>query len=556
MLSSLSSRLLVAFALIIVLALGVSALGTLFLLRDQQRQTAEEHVGALAEPITLAVALLGNAGLDEHEIQDALRTYATSFDVRVLLVDRDGHVVVDTSSVLTGETIVDYRAFALTVTKRGDSEFRTMSLTAGGQKLRLFGSPQESLAVTSSALVELQARLFALDESAISRQIVEEQVAAASQAPDSNRFLPAPELRPLIVVPEAQITSAWRELVPQLAVAGAIALLAAALVAALISRTISRPLARITQAAQEMARGNYDQALDLRGQDEVGRLAQAFNAMTRQVSHSHQMMRDLLANVSHELKTPLTSIQGFSQAFEDGAISSPDEYREAGKIINEETQRMRRLVEDLIDLSRLESGQAVIQRDAIDLEEVLRVCVRRFEWRARESGSTIRLEVASLPSFEGDGGRLEQAFSNLIDNAVRHTPRGGTIAVRTWVENGAARVAVHNTGSYIPPEELSRIFERFYQLDRNRPRGSGRAGLGLAIAFEIVQAHQGAIEVSSDEQRGTEFVATLPLVLVTNKNGSTKITLSDRRQGGRLSTREQGRHNLPRAPRPEEESHV
>jgi two-component system sensor histidine kinase ResE len=243
----------------------------------------------------------------------------------------------------------------------------------------------------------------------------------------------------------------------------------------------------------------------------VGRLAQAFNVMAREVGHSHQMMRDLLANVSHELKTPLTSIQGFSQAMEEGAITSPEEFREAGRIINEETQRMRSLVDDLIDLSRLESGQAVMQHGVVDLAGVLESCWRRFERQAKERKVDLRLEPEPLPSLDGDERRLEQVFANLIDNAVRHTPDGGHVTVRAAARNGHVRVAVRNSGSYIPPADLERVFERFYQLDRNRTRTSGGAGLGLAIAKEVVQAHRGEISASSNRDQGTEFIVTLPI---------------------------------------------
>ena len=173
---------------------------------------------------------------------------------------------------------------------------------------------------------------------------------------------------------------------------------------------------------------------------------------------------------------------------------------------------MRRLVEDLIELSRLESGQAVMQHEPIDLAELLRVCAGRFDWQLRESGATVRLDIEPLPPMSGDGRRLEQAFTNLIDNAVRHTPQGGEITVRARVQDGLVSTAVHNTGSYIPPEDLPRLFERFYQLDRSRSSGPGGAGagLGLAIAREVVQAHRGEIRASSDRERGTEFVVTLP----------------------------------------------
>ncbi|MCH7811950.1 MAG: HAMP domain-containing protein [Chloroflexi bacterium] len=508
---NLSSRLLIAFAFVILLSLGLSGAGTLFLLRDQQRDAAEERVGRLAEPLTLAVALLEQRGVDPAEIQAVLRGYAASFDVRALLVNEEGRVVFDTESRLTGHMVDDFRHLDVEVTRRGSAEFRTVSYDAGGEELILFAPAQESLHLSTNRLLELTAVIYSADTSIIPRAVLEEQVSALLAETEVERIVPAPAERPLVVVPAAQIAAAWWDVFPQLAIAGGIALLASVLVAVVIARSISRPLARITQAAQEMARGHYEQELDLRGDDEVGRLAQAFNDMTRQVSRSHRMMRDLLANVSHELKTPLTSIQGFSQAMEEGAISSLDEYKEAGRIINEETQRMRRLIEDLIDLSRLESGHASMQEGPVDLSRLLRTCAQRFDWQLRESRATLKLDLPALPPMRGDERRLEQAFTNLIDNAVRHTPEDGTITVRAEAANGLVRVAVRNTGSFVPSEELPRLFERFYQVDRQRSRSSGGAGLGLAIASEVIHAHDGEIQATSDEQTGTEFVVLLPV---------------------------------------------
>ena len=508
MLRSLSSRLLLAFAFVIVLSLALSAVGTLFLLRDQQRDAAEERVGRLAEPITLAVALLEQADVDPGEIKAVVHDYAKSFDVRVLLVDREGLVVSDTDARLMGSIVDVFLQPGARITERGGARFRIASFSADGEELLLFAPEQDTLQLDANSLVELQTFAFA----SLGRpEVFAEPLADLLETPDVVKILAPSSVRPLIAVTEAEITSAWQEIIPQLAIAGGIALLASAVVAVVIARSISRPLARVTKAAQEMALGRYDQELDLQGEDEVGRLGQAFNAMARQVSRSHQTMRDLLANVSHELKTPLTSIQGFSQAMEEGTISTPEEYREAGRIINEETQRMRRLVEDLIELSQLESGQVAIQQEPVDLAALLRVCAGRFERRLRETGATLQLDLTPLPSLEGDERRLEQAFANLIDNAVRHTSKDGAITVRATTRDGRIIVAIHNTGSYIPSEDLPRVFERFFQLDRNRSSGVGGVGLGLAIASEVVQAHQGEISATSDSEQGTEFTVTLPL---------------------------------------------
>jgi len=511
MLRSLNSRLLVAFTFVIVLSLAISAAGTLLLLRGREADSAEERVGRLAEPVTLAVALLEQADLDEAAIENAVSDYARSFDVRILLVNKNGDVAFDTGARLTGSSIDAFHDPSQPIITRGNAQFRKTTVSSEGEQLVLFAPAQESVRLRTNQLADLQATIFYFSASGVSSEELDNLVSGLLSDPQQAQSLPLPDLRPLIAVPEQELASAWRDVVPQLAIAGGIALLASAVVALLISRSVTGRLARVTRAAREMALGNYNQQLDVRGQDEVGRLAQGFNAMARQVNQSHQTMRDLLANVSHELKTPLTSLQGFSQALEEDAIASPEDRKQAARIINEETQRMRRLVDDLIDLSRLESGEAALQRERVDLAELLRGCVERFAWQLRDAGAAIQLELPSLPAIEGDGRRLEQAFSNLIDNAVRHTPKGGNITVRAAAQNGTVRVAVHNTGSYIPPDELPRIFERFFQVDPSRTRRKGGSGLGLAIASEVVQAHRGAISARSDRQDGTEFVVTLPL---------------------------------------------
>jgi signal transduction histidine kinase len=260
-----------------------------------------------------------------------------------------------------------------------------------------------------------------------------------------------------------------------------------------------------------MARGNYDVHIPIRGQDEVGRLSEAFNAMAREVSSSQRMMKDLLANVSHELKTPLTSIQGFSQAICDDEIGDEEQLRDSCRIINEEANRMRGLVEDLLLLSQIESGQMEMQHRHVDLKALLEHTLERFQWELRDGDIRSGISIGALPIVHGDDRRLEQVFSNLLQNAVRHTPAGGVVTVRANVErDGRVSVGIHNTGSFIPPEDLTRVFERFFQVDRARARKGGSSGLGLAIVSEIVEAHGGTVTATSNEQTGTEFVVTLP----------------------------------------------
>jgi two-component system OmpR family sensor kinase len=305
-------------------------------------------------------------------------------------------------------------------------------------------------------------------------------------------------------------------------IAGGIALVLSALLAWLISRSVARPLRRVADAAHAIALGDYEQALLVSGPTEVRRLAQDFNTMAHQVRASRDAQRDFVTNVSHELKTPLTSIQGYSQAILDGTAADPETVRRSAAIIHDEAGRMARMVSDLLDLARIESGQVVMRREAVDLRLLLENVVERFRLRAEGAGVALKTQLADLPPLMGDGDRLAQVFANLLDNALKHTPQDGqvTVTCESSMPSGVRRqeqarprtiqVAVSDSGQGIPPEDLPRVFERFYQVDKSR-RHTGSIGLGLAIAREIVEAHGGSIEAESIVGLGTRFTVLLPL---------------------------------------------
>jgi len=233
--------------------------------------------------------------------------------------------------------------------------------------------------------------------------------------------------------------------------------------------------------------------------------------MTQRVHDSQQSQRDFVANVSHELKTPLTSIQGFAQAILDGTASTVEARSQAAEVIYDESNRMHRMVLDLLDLARLDAGTADLERAPFNLEALLKSVAERFTPQSREAGVKLVTEIRPLPGFIGDGDRLSQVFTNLVDNALKHTPPGGTVKLNARDEGGWVEVSVADSGPGIPPEELSRIFERFYQLDKARKGGPGRGvGLGLAIAREIIQAHGGTISAQSRIGEGSLFVVRLP----------------------------------------------
>jgi two-component system OmpR family sensor kinase len=302
---------------------------------------------------------------------------------------------------------------------------------------------------------------------------------------------------------------------------GAVALLVSVGVALLIARSIAKPLQRITIATEEIARGDYQEQLQITSPEEIARLATSFNAMAHEVQTSRQAQRDFVANVSHDLKTPLTSIQGFAQAILDGTAADQESRRRAARIIHEEADRMARLVNDLLDLARIEAGQVVMDRQPVELQALLQDCVEKVKLRAEEAQIAVQVESDRGLVVAGDRDRLAQVFGNLLDNALKHTPPGGRISLAAQsVATEPARprehpsrlveITVTNTGEGIPPEDLSRIFERFYRGDKSRTQTGKGSGLGLAIAQEIVRAHGGQIRAESVVGLGTKFTITLP----------------------------------------------
>ena len=287
-----------------------------------------------------------------------------------------------------------------------------------------------------------------------------------------------------------------------------------------LARRLTRPLVLLTVAAEQMGRGNYAKRVEPPGsQDEMGRLATSFNVMAdtieadvNELRRQEQLRRDMIANIAHDMLTPLTAIQGFNEALADDVISRPTERQETAQLIGRETQRLRRLVVDMQQMTSLESGQTQLELAPLDMhalvDETLAVIRPEFE----QAHITVSNEIdPSTPPVLADSDRITQVLLNLLDNARRHTPVDGTITVGAIANGNMLHIWILDTGSGIAPADLPHIFERFYRVDKSRTGTTGGTGLGLSIVKAIITAHGGTISAASTPGKGTRITFTLPL---------------------------------------------
>ena len=294
-------------------------------------------------------------------------------------------------------------------------------------------------------------------------------------------------------------------------VAGLTAGLVGLLLALLLVRQITRPLGSLTQAASQIAGGDLSVRVPVQSRDELGELATTFNQMASSLETQEKLRRNLMADVAHELRTPLAGIQGTVEALQDGIFPPTGENLQA---VHEQVMLLNRLVEDLRTLANAEAGQLSLDRLPLNLTELCQRQVTAFQSHALTKAVSLTFdhEPAAI-TMAGDDQRLSQVLNNLLDNALRHTPPGGAIQVELTSTNGKARLAVVDNGEGVPNDALPYLFDRFYRADASRNRRTGGSGLGLAIVRQIVQAHGGRIWAESPpigQPQGSAFIIELP----------------------------------------------
>ena len=292
--------------------------------------------------------------------------------------------------------------------------------------------------------------------------------------------------------------------------AGVVAGLGGLLLVSLTSSRALRSVRALTAAARRMGAGDLTQRVEAGGRDEIGELSRTFNGMADALERAERQRRHLVADVAHELRTPLSNVQGYVEALRDGVLE-PDAQTLA--TIHQQVLYLSELVEDLRLLADTEAGDFNLHRERGSVADALRECIEGVRARAEAKGVALASRLpASAPEMSFDRTRLAQVVGNLLDNAIRHTPPGGSVTVEMDAGADAATVSISDTGEGIPEEQLPFVFDRFYRVDPSRTRATGGVGLGLTIARQLVEAHGGSIRAESTPGQGATFTFDLPLV--------------------------------------------
>ena len=461
---SLQGKLIVASIAMVLVVLALAGFVFVWLNRADERERKLEHVTANSSAIQIEFLQRQLYGDDAAELGQFVQSAASDYDLRALMIDESGRVVIDSDGSLNGAqlTLEPGTPTDRPVTESGSSYVAFQPVK---------GSPGSDLVLIAPSRVPFPAG----------------NIIVAGGIPYRIRY------SMLLAVDEGTLTRAWLDLLPALGVAAGIAIPVAILLAVIVARYITRPLEQLTTASLAMASGTFDVSVSVDRDDEVGRLATAFTNMAERVGDTHTKMRTLVGNISHDMKTPLTSIIGFSQVLRDEEAQDASETHRMATIIHEEAQRLNGRLNDLLYLSEIESGQVVLQRDVVDVAALLRAVIERMHIEAEASGVALSVDLQTT-EIVTDSQKLERVLENLLDNARKFTPEGGRISIRGLGGDGApAWIEVSNTALDINGDELPLLFDRFYRRDRTRNGRRAGSGLGLPIARDLASLLGGSL---------------------------------------------------------------
>ena len=309
---------------------------------------------------------------------------------------------------------------------------------------------------------------------------------------------------------EQPVESAFLARLSQTLLLGSVAVVSIALVLGfVIARSLTRPLQQLTDATRQVAAGDLDVAVDVTSKDELGELAQSFNTMNQRLAQSRDLRQQMTADIAHELRTPVSVILGYADGLKDQVIPASEETFE---LIQEQAEQLEHLIDDLRTLSRVEAGELNLDLALSDPILLIERTLAAYEHQAVLQEVALHFETRGvIPPILIDPDRFKQVFSNLLSNALQVTPAGGQIITAVTSDERQVSFMVEDTGPGIPPEDLDRIFMRFYRRDSSRSRDTGGSGLGLSIAKSLVERQGGHINVASEVGKGTRFTFAFPL---------------------------------------------
>ena len=443
-------RLLLSFVLVIAVALGATALFASRVASSEMERFQDRAETQQSERLQTVLAKQYAESRGWNGVQDTLEQVSQIYFERVVIINTRGQVVADSRRTMIG---------------------RFMRVPVESERTLTVSSPEGEPGTM---------------------HINPKPLPGESAAPQSESSIPS--INSFLI---------W---------GGILAGIAAVLLTFLLSRRILAPVESLSKAAGALSRGDFSSRVSVRGKDEVSELARTFNAMADEMARTEEIRRNLVADVAHELRTPLSNIRGYLEAVRDG-VALPDPVILGS--MHEEVLLLTRLIEDLQELTLAESGQLTLHAQPCDLADLVRKAVASIQPQAEAKGITVDIESNDDVPVQADPERIGQVLRNLLTNAANYTPTGGQIHVRTRRAGDELEVSVADTGAGIPQEELPHVFERFHRVDKSRSRATGGVGLGLTITRRLVEAHGGKITVESRQGAGTTFTFTLPV-----KNGA------------------------------------
>ena len=389
-----------------------------------------------------------------------------------------------------------------------------------GGDLAVFVTDEAGAIVAGSAMVRTSLGSVAADHPGVAEGLRGSEVVGVGTAPGGEKSVYA--VVPVraagrvigtmhVARPLSSLEAQVRHLRWVVAWATLVALVIAAGLGVPLARSIAGPVQEMQRVAGALAAGRLGERVPVRTQDEVGALARSLNFMASELERMEVTRRAFVADASHELRTPVANLAVAIEALKTLIDRDPGQARAAAHDLEREVDRLRELVEHLLDLSQVESGRVQLRLEPVTVSEVIERAVQPFRARAEQAGIALSVETSPrLPRVRADADRTVQVLTNLLDNALKFTPQAGRVTVRASDRRGHVLIGVADTGPGIPEAELPHIFDRFHKVDKARPAGRGGAGLGLAIAKRLVEAQGGIIMVESREGAGSQFIVALP----------------------------------------------